>query len=310
MGFGLQNLNKIPCDYKGRIIAPEFKKLIEKAKAENKIPLVLNCTIGTTVFGTIDPIDELSDICKDNDIYLHLDACYGGALIFLQEYKNNILKGIEKADSIVIDMHKVFPITLQCSFFLTKHENAPFKCNSLKADYLFMKDKIIYDSCLDTGDSSVQCGRHVDILKLWLYIKGNGLLRIQNEIKQAIQNAKYLASLLKNHPNFILIDEPDFLNVSFYYLSDSLLKKFNVDTKQFFFDLDKDKNIDWEEVAKLAPIIKAKMMKEGTMMIAYQRQNQKYINLKNFFRAVITINKQKKDMDFILNEIHKIGKDL
>ncbi len=300
IGIGDDNIIKIPTDEDGIIIVHEFELLIEKAKSESKICLALNCTIGTTVFGSSDPLKELVRVCQKNGIWLHLDACFGGSMILLEEYKNTIFTGIESADSISIDAHKVFPIPFQCSIFLTKHSNSLKKCNAQNAEYLFMKDKVLYNpEKYDKGDSSIQCGRHVDVLKLFIYLKAHGLEKTKHQIRKAIENSKYLAKLVNDHPNFHLIKEPDFVNVCFFYFSDRI-KAQNL----------KEGKIDWQDVYRLPPLIKAQMTKEGTMMVAYQTQSQAKRKLGNFFRTVTTVDKTKEDMEFIIQEIHRLGKNL
>ena len=89
------------------------------------------------------------------------------------------MRGVEEADSFCWDPHKILVVPQQCSFFVTKHRGILKECNSLDAGYLFLKDRKDYDSeSLDTGDKSLQCSRHIDILKFWLYFKANGIEKI------------------------------------------------------------------------------------------------------------------------------------
>ena len=77
-------------------------------------------------------------------------------------------------NSITIDPHKGLVVPLQASVFLTKKQQL-LSVNSANADYLFHKERASYNGGLDTGDKSLQCGRVIDILKFWTYLKGNGL---------------------------------------------------------------------------------------------------------------------------------------
>ncbi len=76
-----------------------------------------------------------------------------------------------RADSMTWNPHKSMGAPLQCSCFVTKHQHMLAECNSTEAGYLFQKDKKSYDSSLDTGDKSIQCGRLADVFKLWLMWK-------------------------------------------------------------------------------------------------------------------------------------------
>ena len=306
-GLGLENVYKIETDFQGKMMPSALESSIIKAKNEGKVPFFVNATMGTTVFGAIDPIDEIQRICEKFGIWLHVDGSFGGALMFMDE-KRDLFKGISKADSAVFDPHKVLSIPLQCSIFLTKHQKLLKSCNSTHAEYLFMNDKMIYDAeRLDLGDGAIQCGRHIDVLKYWLYLKAHGCEKVIDQVRNAIENAKYLAEIVKKHENFELIVEPEFLAVNFFYFSDRL-KKIRNSMKN---EEKSEKNEEfWKEVSRIAPIIKGEMVKRGSMMIAYQRQRQKNRSLNNFFRPIVTVNKTKEDMEFIVEEMHRIGKDL
>lgn len=80
---------------------------------------------------------------------------------------------------------------LQCCAFLTKHDNLLKECHSANASYLFQQDKN-YDVSYDTGDKSIQCGRKVDVFKLWLMWKAKGNLGFEKEIDNVFDQAKWV----------------------------------------------------------------------------------------------------------------------
>jgi glutamate/tyrosine decarboxylase-like PLP-dependent enzyme len=295
-GFGLDNIIKVKADKQGKMDVKELELAIERETQDSSIPLAVISTLGTTVLGEIDPITEIGKICKKREIWHHVDACLGSGMIFFNKFHRKE-PGLEYVDSISIDPHKVLNIPLQCSVFLTRHEGILQKGNSTNASYLFMKDKELYDASLDKGDKSFQCGRHIDIVKLWLYWKYHSTLGIKEQIKGVIENAKYLSKLIKKHDNFELVFEPSFNNVCFYYIPNRLLNQI--------------RNSDfYEEIGKIAPKIKAEMVRRGNLMLAYQSMNSGGKSYPNFFRPSITVGKDHEDMKFIIEEIHKIGKNL
>lgn len=125
--------------------------------------------IGTTVRGAFDPIDEIADVCKKYNLWLHIDAAWGGGLIFSQKHRSK-LNGIERANSIIINPHKLLAVPQQCSLLLVKDKNILHRCHSRGAEYLFQKDKY-YDKSYDHGDKYLQCGRKCDVYKFWLMWK-------------------------------------------------------------------------------------------------------------------------------------------
>jgi len=296
-GIGLDNVYKVKTDLEGRLIPSDLREKIEESIKKGKIPLMCNATIGTTVYGAIDPLKEIATICKEYNIWLHADGCFGGHLVFLSEY-NDKLEGLKYFDSFVFDFHKVLEIPLQCSIVLTSHKGLFKECNTMNANYLFMKDKVSYDSSLDKGDASIQCGRHIDVLKLWIYFKSLGLDGLIGKLRNTLKVTKYLCDKLKKNNRFELLIDPEYYNVSFH----------------FFGELDQSNKDEefWKKVHLLAPKVKAEMVSRGSMMIAYQYQTQ--VDFKkpgyNFFRVVVLLDKTEKDMDFIVEEMKDIGKKL
>ena len=75
--------------------------------------------LGTTVFGSFDPLDEIADVCQKYGLWMHVDGAWGGSVVFSEKQRHK-LKGIERADSIAICPHKMMNVPLSCSFLLGK----------------------------------------------------------------------------------------------------------------------------------------------------------------------------------------------
>lgn len=126
MGIGTNNLIEVKTDEHGIMIPSELELKIKECKDKGLIPFMVNCTIGTTVLGAIDPISEIADICNKNDIWCHVDACWGGAVLLSNRVDKS---GYNKIDSLVWDFHKQGLVPLQCVLFITKHINILMECN-------------------------------------------------------------------------------------------------------------------------------------------------------------------------------------
>jgi len=292
MGFGTSSITTIECDEFGRMIPLKLDEAIQNDLKKDVVPLFVNATCGTTVFGAFDPVEEIADICSKHSVWLHADGCLGASVILSKKHKH-LLTGIERADSLAWNPHKMLGIPLQCSMLLTVHVGLLNKSHATRAACLFQKDKF-YDTSLDTGDSSLQCGRKVDIIKMWLSWQALGETGLEKYVDKKISLAKYLANAIKLHPNFILIIEPSIINVCFYYIPRSLR------------DCVRDKEF-WQKMHKVAPIIKERMTKAGSMMIGYNKQG----DMSNFWRMVTTqVDNSFADMDFILEEFERLGHDI
>lgn len=105
MGLGTENIIKIASDKNGKLIPSELEKALEKCKLEGKDPFICIPTLGTTVLGAIDPVDDIVEICKKHGVWVHVDGSFGGSMLFAGQ--NEYCKRINEIDSFTLDMHKV-----------------------------------------------------------------------------------------------------------------------------------------------------------------------------------------------------------
>ncbi|XP_014680984.1 PREDICTED: cysteine sulfinic acid decarboxylase-like [Priapulus caudatus] len=192
LGLGTNNVIKMATDDVGRMLPAALDQAITEAKTRGSCPLMVSATCGTTVLGSYDNLMSIADVCEKHQVWMHVDGCWGGAALLSRRHRG-LLEGIERADSVAWNPHKMFGAPLQCSALLLKEKGLLHHCNCAGATYLFQQDKF-YDVSYDTGDKSVQCGRKVDVFKLWLYWKAKGDRGAEQLIDNAYSNAAYLAS--------------------------------------------------------------------------------------------------------------------
>ncbi|KRX59074.1 Glutamate decarboxylase 1 [Trichinella sp. T9] len=119
------------------------------------------------------PVDENINLNFFNKLQL-FQAAWGGGILLSKKHRH-LANGIEKADSVTWNPHKLMGALLQCSACLICHEGLLFQCNQMCADYLFQQDKP-YDVSYDSGDKAIQCGRHNDVFKLWIMWRAKVIL--------------------------------------------------------------------------------------------------------------------------------------
>lgn len=293
LGIGTDNVFIVQVDESGSMRPEDLEAKIVQAKSQDAVPFFVNATAGTTVQGAFDPLNRIADISERNGMWMHVDAAWGGSVLFSKKHKH-LVAGIERANSVTWNPHKMLLAGLQCSVVLFRDTtNLLMHCHSAKATYLFQQDKF-YDTSLDTGDKSIQCGRKVDCLKLWLMWKAIGTHGLSERVEKAFALARYLVEEMEKRDNFKLVCKGPFVNVCFWFIPPSLRGKEN--------------SADYQEsLSKVAPVIKERMMKRGTMMVGYQPMDGHV----NFFRMVVVSPQlTTKDMDFFLDEIEDLGKDL
>uniref|UniRef100_A0A8C7D0Z5 Cysteine sulfinic acid decarboxylase n=1 Tax=Oncorhynchus kisutch TaxID=8019 RepID=A0A8C7D0Z5_ONCKI len=189
-GIGTENVFKVKVDDRGCMIPEDLGETIELAKSQGAVPFFVHATSGTTVQGAFDPLEPIADICDRQGLWMHVDAAWGGSVLFSKEHKH-LMRGVERADSVTWNPHKMMLTGLQCSAILLKDTTHLLKhCHSADAKYLFQQDKF-YDTSLDTGDKSIQCGRKVDCLKLWLMWKAVGSKGLEERVDRAFTHTRY-----------------------------------------------------------------------------------------------------------------------
>uniref|UniRef100_A0A674BZP7 Glutamate decarboxylase 1 n=1 Tax=Salmo trutta TaxID=8032 RepID=A0A674BZP7_SALTR len=294
LGFGTENLILLSTDERGRVIPADLEAKVIDAKARGCVPMFVNATAGSTVYGAFDPIHEIADICEKYNMWLHVDGAWGGGLLMSRKHRHKLC-GVERANSVTWNPHKMMGVPLQCSAILVRERGVLSGCNSMCAGYLFQPDKQ-YDVSYDTGDKAIQCGRHVDIFKFWLMWKAKGTIGFEQHIDKCLDLSHYLYTKIKGREGYQMVfdGEPQHTNVCFWYLPPGIRDMPDGQEKR-------------EKLHKVAPKIKALMMESGTTMVGYQPQGDKV----NFFRMVISNPAAtRSDIDFLTDEIERLGQDL
>ena len=208
VGLGLDNCREVRVDAVGRMDPADLRRKIEEDKAQGFLPFFVNCTAGTTVYGAFDPINAIADICEEHSIWLHIDAAWGGGLLMSQTHRPARFAGVERANSLTWNPHKLLGTLLQCSTFHLKEKGMLTDCNTLAARYLFQQDKH-YDVSYDTGDKVrhrcgtlyplsqvIQCGRHNDIFKFWLAWRAKGSSGFEYQMDRIMELTQYQVTVI------------------------------------------------------------------------------------------------------------------
>ena len=120
-GFGTDGVVEIPVDSIGRMRMDALEEAIQRAKAAGRTPFMVAATAGTTVVGAFDPIDDIADIAERHGLWLHIDGCYGGSVLLSSRHRN-LLDGIQRADSVSWNPHKMMGVPLACAATLMREK--------------------------------------------------------------------------------------------------------------------------------------------------------------------------------------------
>ncbi len=213
-GFGTDAAIPIATDPVGRMIPSALDQAITAAKRNGQTPVMIVATSGTTVPGAFDPIDPIADIAERHDLWLHVDASFGGGVLFSDRHRH-LMAGVERAESVTWNPHKMMGLPLACSAILMRVPGTLEATNGMHAEYLFHGAE---GPTCDLGDLSLQCGRRVDAFKLWFSWMALGDMGYARRVDRLFDLAHTFQGMLDERPGFHIIREPEGTNVCFRYL--------------------------------------------------------------------------------------------
>ncbi len=235
-GIGRQHLVKVPVDDRFMMNAGSLRELIQADLDAGLKPCCVIATLGTTGSTAVDPLHSIAEICKEFNLWLHVDAAYGGSALLLPEFRW-MIEGIDGVDSFVFNPHKWMFTNFDCSAYFVRDKEALLRTFEILPEYLKTSSR---GQVNDYRDWGVPLGRRFRALKLWFVIRSFGLDGLQQKIRNHISLAKWLEDQINNHRDFEVLTPRIFSVVCFRYhpvgcedeeqlnlLNESLLKVIN-----------------------------------------------------------------------------------
>tara|TARA_B100000989_G_scaffold291342_1_gene265716 strand:- start:98 stop:1486 length:1389 start_codon:yes stop_codon:yes gene_type:complete len=185
MGLEEKNLVKIKTDNRGRMDIQNLRSTLDYCSIENKKVFAIVATLGTTVRGAIDPIKDISEICKERNIWLHIDGSIGG-IFALTSIPIEGLNNINLANSITINPQKIIGITKTSSLLLVSKMRNLENTFSTGLPYISSKENII-----NRGEIGIQGSRPAEVIKLWLGLRFLGIKGMEDILKSSIKRKDF-----------------------------------------------------------------------------------------------------------------------
>lgn len=207
LGIGNQNVIAVDVDENMRVDLLKLENEIKKTRETKTRVIAVVGIAGTTETGSIDPLDQIGDICRKYNIHFHVDAAWGGPTLMSDKYKG-FLNGIEKADSVTIDGHKQFYMPMGCGMVYFKN---PLHMDSVAyhANYINRRGSV------DLGIRSLSGSREATSLILDCTLKIMGSRGYALLIEHGIETARRFAEEINKRADFELITYPE-LNILTY----------------------------------------------------------------------------------------------
>lgn len=219
LGHGYQSVVQVKSDQFARMDVSDLKAKLAQADANGEQILAIVATAGTTDAGAIDPLREIAGIAAKHNIWVHVDAAWGGALLLSEKYRD-YLDGLELVDSVTLDFHKQYFQTISCGAFLLKDERQ-YELMRYQAAYLNSE----FDEEAGVPNlvsKSLQTTRRFDALKLWMGLEALGQKQYAAIIDHGVTLAQEVAKFVTSEPRLELVMQPQLASVLFRYRPEQL----------------------------------------------------------------------------------------
>lgn len=217
-GFPYANIRELPVDAQFRIRIDELEEQIARDRADGWTPFLVAGSAGTTGTGAVDDLEALARVARENALWFHIDGAYG-ALFMLTERGRAALRGIEQADSMILDPHKTLFLPFGTGALLVKDAHALRRAHSLHAGYLpAMQDE---DELVDFCEISPELSRDFRGLRVWLPLKMFGIEPFREQLNEKLDLIQYTVGELRKIDGIEIVAEPQLTITAFRVRGDN-----------------------------------------------------------------------------------------
>ncbi len=219
LGFKKEQIRKITTTEDFKIDIPDLTASIESDKKQGLSPFCVVGNAGTTNTGAIDPLAEISTICKKHDLWFHVDGAYGGSSI-ISKTGTKLLKGSELSDSFVMDPHKWMFQPYEIACLLVRSSDTLRETFQIIPEYL--EDNYTDEGEINFCDYGIQLSRSFRALKLWLSLQYFGLDAFRSAVEEGFHKAQQTENCVKQFKDLQIITPAQMSTVVFRYYESGL----------------------------------------------------------------------------------------
>ncbi|SPE23350.1 Aromatic-L-amino-acid decarboxylase [Burkholderiales bacterium] len=195
LGLGSQALRRVPVQDDYTIDLATLQRMLDADREAGLRPICAVGNAGTINTGAIDDLDALADLCAREGLWLHVDGAIGAVAVLAASVRHR-LRGIERADSVALDLHKWMHMPFEAGCVLVRDEAAHRNSFSLTPAYLEHGTRGLAAGSPWFSDYGLQLSRQFRALKVWMSIKEHGLDRFGRMIARNVEQAHYLGALI------------------------------------------------------------------------------------------------------------------
>ena len=214
IGFAPEQIRKLESDNNFRLSTQSLRAAIADDRAKGSRPFCVIANAGTTNTGAVDPITELADLAAEEKLWLHIDGAFGAAAV-LSERGREMLRGLERADSISLDPHKWLFQSFECGCVLVRDATLLKSAFQIKPDYLRDVHRGLEE--FNPCDYGVQLTRSFRALKVWLSLQTFGLAAFRQAITHGFGLAELAERELRARPGWEILSSAQMATVCFRF---------------------------------------------------------------------------------------------
>lgn len=216
MGMGSKGVVTVPVDKHYRMRTDLLDEYFEKAKKENIEILGVVASSCSTSTGSYDPIDKIANFCEAKKIWLHVDGAHGACVLFSKKY-NQLLSGIERADSVIMDFHKMLMVPSLVTSVLFKNAAHSYQTFAQKASYLWNKDES--QEWYNLGKRTFELTKSFMSVRVYALWRKYGTELFEENVDHLYNMAKVFTEIINKENNFeTILENPESNIVCFRFI--------------------------------------------------------------------------------------------
>lgn len=217
MGWGSEGIIKVPTDDQFRMRTELLEEYLEKAREDGLEVIAIVGSACSTSTGAFDDLRAIGSFCEQHDLWFHVDGAHGVPLAFSKKHRH-FVAGLDTADSIAMDFHKMLMVPAVTTALLFKDSASSYRTFMQDAHYLWQKNE--EEEWFNVAKRSFECTKLMMSVKVYATLRTYGFELFEAYVDQVVANAKLFSKLIKAHPKMELAVEPACNIVCFRYVAD------------------------------------------------------------------------------------------
>lgn len=226
IGFRKDQIRKVMIDTAFCMDLTALRAAVREDLENGKKPFAVVASAGTTNTGSVDPMREISAVCREYDMWMHVDGAFGASVLLSEKYREK-LSGIELSDSLSWDAHKWLRQTYGCSVILVRSRSCLIHSFAAHPEYL--KDAESTEGSIEFWDLGPELTRPARSLKLWITLQAAGSKEMGRMIEHGCALAELAERLIRRRPDWEIVSSAQLGIVNFRYISKRELTEAELD---------------------------------------------------------------------------------